>query len=400
VKVRAACVAWCDGLIIAAFLQSGSAVLSAIPSHPGPAHFYKKDLQSGVLQPDAAQQAAVDQLQLLHEALCARWQERPSLMRRLRGAFRRERREPLQGLYLWGGVGRGKTYLMDLFVRALPGERKLRLHFNRFMLRIHQQLRALQGRKNPLQEVARELAAKVDVLCFDEFFVSDIGDAMLLGTLLEHLFAEGVTLVATSNIEPEGLYENGLQRQRFLPAIALLRRHTQVLNVDGGIDYRLQSLDRAATYYCPLDAAAEAGLWQLFGELTRGQEVSEGIVLEVQQRHLEARAVGGGIVWFDFSVLCGQGRGSADYVELACQYHTAFLSGVPALGESRDDETRRFITLVDEFYDHGVKLVLSAAVPLEGLYKGTQLAFAFERTKSRLLEMQTHEYLATAHRPD
>jgi cell division protein ZapE len=382
-------------------LQSGSAVLSAIPSHPGPAHFYQQDLQSGELQPDAAQQAAVAQLQLLHEALCARWQERPTFAQRLRGALGREpRKEPLRGLYLWGGVGRGKTYLMDLFVRGLPGERKLRLHFNRFMQRIHHQLRELQGRKDPLQEVARELAARVDVLCFDEFFVSDIGDAMLLGTLLEHLFAEGVTLVATSNIEPEGLYENGLQRQRFLPAIALLRRYTQVLNVDGGVDYRLQSLDRATTYYYPLDAAAEAGLKHLFHELTRGQQVSERLMLEVQERQLPARAVGGGAVWFDFAVLCGQGRGSADYIELACQYHTVFLSGVPLLGESRDDETRRFITLVDEFYDHGVKLVLSAALPLDELYRGTQLAFAFERTKSRLLEMQTHEYLAAAHRPD
>lgn len=373
-----------------------------VPSsfQPGPIDLYREDLQSGVLQPDAAQEAAVAQLQLLHEALCARWQERPGLLKRLRQSLWREQPEPLRGLYLWGGVGRGKTYLMDLFVRALPSERKLRLHFNRFMQRTHQQLAELQGHKNPLEEVARHLAESVDVLCFDEFFVTDIGDAMILGTLLEALFAEGVTLVATSNIEPERLYENGLQRARFLPAIALLRRHTQVLNVDGGIDYRLQSLDRAATYYHPLDAAAEQGMETLFRELTRGETVSTETRLEVQQRRLEVRALAGGVIWFDFQVLCGQGRGSADYIELARRFHTVFLSDVPTLGESRDDETRRFITLVDEFYDHGVKLILSADAPLETLYQGTHLAFAFERTRSRLLEMQTHDYLARAHRPD
>jgi len=286
--------------------------LVVFPSHPGPADLYREDLQSGALQPDAAQESAVMQLQHLYEELCARWQEQPGLLKRFRQLVGREQKQPLRGLYLWGGVGRGKTYLMDLFVRALPSERKLRLHFNRFMLRTHQQLSELQGHKNPLEEVAKHLAATVDVLCFDEFFVTDIGDAMIIGTLLEALFAEGVTLVATSNIEPEGLYENGLQRDRFLPAIALLKRHTQVLNVDGGIDYRLQSLDRAATFYYPLDEAAELGLDSLFNELTRGEAVLHDTRIEVQKRRLDVKAIGGGVIWFGFNVLCGQGRGSAD----------------------------------------------------------------------------------------
>jgi cell division protein ZapE len=366
---------------------------------PGPSRAYGDDLQAGVLLPDAAQAEAVARLQRLYDKLGARRAARQSLAGRLGRALGIQA-APVTGLYLWGGVGRGKTYLMDLFFRALPGRRKLRLHFNRFMQRIHHDLRDLPGRKNPLREVARALAREADVLCFDEFFVSDFGDAMILGGLLDSLFAEGVTLVATSNVAPEGLYENGLQRQRFLPAIALLQRHTEVLNVDGGIDYRLQSLDRAATYCWPLDAAAALSLRRLFDDLTRGQEVSEGGLLELQERQLAVKAQGGGVVWFDFGVLCGRGRGGADYIDLARQYHTVFLSDVPLLEEARDDEARRFITMVDEFYDHSVKLVLSAAAPLDQLYRGTRLAFPFERTRSRLLEMQSRDYLAARHRPD
>jgi len=367
----------------------------------GPARLYQQDLQSGALQPDMAQAHAVERLQRLFETLCAR--HAINAATGLRGLWRRlqgRREPPPRGLYLWGGVGRGKTYLMDLFFHALPGERKLRLHFNRFMLHVHERLRDLQGQSDPLRSVAREFAARADVLCFDEFFVSDIGDAMILGTLLEHLFAAGVTLVATSNVVPERLYENGLQRERFLPAIALLERYTEVLGVDGGVDYRLRSLDRAATYHWPLDIRAEAALQDLFEQLTRGQQVQRDCLLTLQRRQVPVRALGNGVAWFAFEVICGQGRGSADYVELARQYHSVLVSGVPQLIESRDDETRRFITLVDEFYDHGVKLVLSAAVALETLYRGRQLAFPFERTRSRLLEMQTRDYLAAAHRPD
>lgn len=371
------------------------------PLPAGPARLYQQDLQSGALQPDAAQTLAVERLQQLFEALCA--QQARNDAGGVRGLWRRWRgrgEPPPRGLYLWGGVGRGKTYLMDLFFHSLPGERKLRLHFNRFMLHVHERLRALQGQSDPLRSVAREFAERADVLCFDEFFVSDIGDAMILGTLLEHLFAAGVTLVATSNVVPARLYENGLQRERFVPAIALLERHTQVLGVDGGVDYRLRSLDRAATYYWPLDLRAETALQELFVRLTRGQQVRHDALLTLQRRQVPVRALGNGVAWFAFEVICGQGRGSADYVELARQYHSVLVSGVPQLIESRDDEARRFITLVDEFYDHGVKLVLSAEVALESLYRGRHLAFAFERTRSRLLEMQTRDYLAGAHRPD
>lgn len=364
-----------------------------------PQEIYQHDLSQGLIVRDAAQEAAVAELQRVYVALLDKWRGQ-STWTRFKQALRIERPQPVQGLYLWGGVGRGKTYLMDLFFHALPGERKLRMHFHRFMLMVHKRLAEAKGRSDPLVHVAAGIAEQVDIVCFDEFFVSDIGDAMILANLFDALFASGVSLVATSNIEPGRLYEHGLQRRKFLPAIDLLRRYCVVLNVDGGIDYRLRSLNKAPVFHFPLDEASARALADLFAELTRGMRVEKDKELEIQERRFNALAWSEGLVWFDFEVLCGGPRAAADYIEIARQYHTVLVSGVPVFTERIDDKARRFITLVDEFYDHGVKLVLTAAADLEDLYQGSDLQFPFARTRSRLLEMQTREYLAAPHRPD
>jgi cell division protein ZapE len=268
------------------------------------------------------------------------------------------------------------------------------------MLMVHKRLGEAKGRSDPLVHVAGEIAKDVDIICFDEFFVSDIGDAMILANLLGALFEAGVTLVATSNIEPSRLYEHGLQRRKFVPAIALIERHCAILNVDGGVDYRLRSLNKAPVFHYPLDAASAQAMQDMFAELARGLRVETGKVLEIQERKIPTVAWSEGLVWFDFETLCGGPRSAADYIEIARQYHTVLVSEVPVLGERDDDRARRFITLVDEFYDHGVKLVLSAAADLPDLYRGPDLQFPFTRTRSRLLEMQTREYLGSPHRPD
>lgn len=368
----------------------------------GPMQLYRRDLQEGTIAPDAAQLRAIEALERRFQDLSSRQGAPASLLQRMRRLFARDI-DPLQrmpGLYLWGGVGRGKTYLMDLFFHALPGESKLRMHFHRFMQMVHKRLREAQGQRDPLTLVAQRLAAEVDVVCFDEFFVSDIGDAMILANLLEALFARGVMLVATSNIEPGLLYERGLQRQRFLPAIDLIRRHTEVMNMDGGVDYRLRSLDKAMVYLWPSDEVRGAALAALFDDLTRGLHVEVLKPLEIEGRLLLARRWAEGIAWFDFATLCRGARGAADYIELARQFHTVFIDDVPCFAEQADDEARRFITLVDEFYDHGVKLVLTAACELDLLYAGENLRIPFRRTVSRLTEMQTRGYLGQAHRPD
>lgn len=315
-------------------------------------------------------------------------------------AGRSHRDEHVRGLYLHGGVGRGKTYLMDVFFESLPFDEKMRTHFHRFMQRVHAELTALKRQKNPLKSVARTIAAEARVICFDEFFVSDIADAMILGGLLAHLMEEGVTLVATSNILPDRLYENGLQRERFLPAIALLKQSTDVVELDGGIDYRLRSLQQARIYYSPLGAPADAELLRSFRNLAPDHAVVEDAEpVEVLGRQIMSRMSADDVIWFDFADLCGGPRSAYDYIELARLYHSILLSNVPQLGSDKDDMARRFVSLVDELYDRHVKLIISAEVPLMELYAGTSLAFVFERTRSRLLEMQSHDYLAREHRP-
>ncbi|MEE4661809.1 MAG: cell division protein ZapE [Halieaceae bacterium] len=364
-----------------------------------PLERYHEDLQRADFQEDPAQRLAVEKLDALYHKLVEaelQAQSQPMLSRvwrRLRG----DRPEPVRGLYLWGGVGRGKTYLVDTFYDCLPFERKLRIHFHRFMQRVHAELTLREGEVNPLNSIADTLAEEARVLCFDEFFVSDITDAMILGSLMEALFARGVTLVATSNIVPDELYKDGLQRQRFLPAIAQVKQHTEVLNVDAGIDYRLRALEKAELYHYPLDDTANESLLASFQSLApeAGQRDQ---VLEINGRSLRARWVADDVVWFEFAELCDGPRSQNDYIEIARIYHAVLIGNVPAMGATTDDQARRFINLVDEFYDRGVKLILSAQVPILELYSGGRLEFEFQRTCSRLQEMQSREYLARSHR--
>jgi len=306
------------------------------------------------------------------------------------------KRPAVRGLYLWGGVGRGKTLLMDAFFDCLAHEDRLRIHFHRFMRRVHGELRQLAGTANPLDVVAERFAAESRVLCFDEFFVSDIGDAMILGELLHGLFARGVTLVATSNVAPASLYQDGLQRTRFLPAIELLQQHTLVHHLDADVDYRLRVLERAEIYHWPLDSGALDSLQRGFQGLTV-EPARENVELEVEGRIITAVRVADDVAWFDFTQICEGPRSQNDYIELARIFHAVLIGQVPVFTWRNEDAARRFISLVDEFYDHGVKLILSAEAGVTDLYQGERLGFEFERTASRLLEMQSHEYLARSH---
>lgn len=364
-----------------------------------PTQRYQQDLSRPGFRRDAAQAAAVAQLQNVYERLLAR-EKNEQTRRWLKSLFRREVIQPVKGLYLWGGVGRGKTYLMDCFYESLPFERKMRVHFHRFMRRVHSDLKSLAGQKNPLLSVADRISREARVICFDEFFVSDITDAMILGTLMEALFERGVTLVATSNIAPDYLYKDGLQRARFLRAIAVIKQNTEVMNIDGGVDYRLRALEQAELYHAPLDETADQSLMESFKSLMSGTgEIKNNIAIEVEGRHIHARYRAEGVIWFDFVELCDGPRSQNDYIELAREYHAVVISNIPGLGHKNDDQARRFINLVDEFYDRHVKLVISAALPLDALYSEGRLTFEFQRTVSRLLEMQSREYLAKPHRP-
>ena len=357
---------------------------------------YRALLNTPGFSADPAQERVVALLEDLHQALEQRRGESNGWWSRLVGRGGR-RAEPVTGLYLWGGVGRGKTMLMDMFFESQPPHDRLRMHFHRFMQRVHHELRDLAGTVDPLQQVAGHLADESRLLCFDEFFVSDIGDAMILGELLEGLFARGVTLVATSNVEPDRLYENGLQRRRFLPAMELLKRHTRAHHLGGGVDYRLRVLERAEIYHSPLDAEAERSLESSFRALAP-EEPEADVVLEIEGRPICARWVAEDVAWFAFPELCEGPRSQNDYIELARIFHAVLVSGVPRFTTRSEDAARRFISLVDEFYDHNVKLILSAEVPVTELYAGERLRFEFQRTASRLLEMQSHEYLSRTHR--
>jgi len=363
-----------------------------------PIQRYRADLRKEGFSYDPAQEAIVKLLQDLYDRLLDT-DSVPS--GGLRGWWRRLRGlgpEPEKGLYLWGGVGRGKTYLVDTFYESLPDGRKMRVHFHRFMQRVHTELIALAGEKNPLEAVADRMSSEARVICFDEFFVTDIADAMILGGLMEALFERGVTLVATSNIIPEKLYDNGLQRQRFLPAIALIEKYTLVVNLDTDVDYRLRTLQQAELYHFPLDAGADISLRACFDRLAPEQGKNWERI-QINDRYLSSRCVAEGVIWFDFAELCDGPRSQNDYIEIARIYHAVLISGVPALGANTDDQARRFISLVDEFYDRSVKLVLAAESPLLDLYSGGRLGFEFKRTLSRLQEMQSLEYLAREHKP-
>jgi len=357
-----------------------------------PTEQYQKLLAESGFSADPGQRRVIDLLEALYQVLMARKRQRSPLSRWLG----RANDEPVKGLYLWGGVGRGKTMLMDLFYECLAPEERLRIHFHRFMQRVHHELIELSGAANPLTIVAERFAQETRVLCFDEFFVSDIGDAMILGELLEKLFDNGVTLVATSNVEPDRLYENGLQRRRFLPAIELLKIHTRVHQIETDVDYRLRVLERAEIYHSPLDPAAKRGLQRSFKALAP-ESGEEDVVLEIENRPIRALRVADDVAWFDFRELCEGPRSQNDYIELARIFHAVLVSNVPRFTTRDENAARRFISLVDEFYDHNVKLILSAEVPVADLYAGERLRFEFERTSSRLLEMQSHEYLSRTH---
>jgi cell division protein ZapE len=355
---------------------------------------YEQYLQDHGHVRDPEQVHVVGLLADLQQRLVEASPSRTGLIRLLRS--NRAADAGITGLYLWGGVGRGKTFLMDLFFETLAIDRKRRVHFHRIMQEVHQRLKVLEEIEDPLDAVARDIASEARVLCFDEFFVSDIGDAMILGRLLDGLFRRGVTLVTTSNTRPEDLYKDGLQRQRFLPAIAALEQHTQVFHMGGDTDYRLKLLRQAGTFLTPDDESARSKLQLFFGESASSQ-IEENHTLEVNGRSLHVQRCAKGIAWFDFIDLCDGPRSQADYIEIARWYPTVILSGVPGLDATQENQARRFIALVDEFYDRHVKLIISADRIAESLYAGKRLQFEFERTVSRLLEMQSSEYLHLPH---
>ncbi|WP_396589370.1 cell division protein ZapE [Bermanella sp. R86510] len=366
-----------------------------------PLELYQQDLKREDFSHDAAQEMAVKHLQRLYDDLVERWkkEQNQGVLSKALSRFSRKPKEPVQGLYFWGGVGRGKTYLVDTFYDALPFERKMRTHFHRFMQRVHNELTQLAGEKNPLLIVADQIADETMVICFDEFFVSDIGDAMILGGLMQELFARGVTLVATSNIVPDGLYQNGLQRDRFIPAIKLLNKYTDVVNVDSGVDYRLRTLEQAELYHFPLDDTANSSLQKSFDSLVPdAAHIEQNVSVEVLGRNIPAKAVCDDIAWFEFNALCDGPRSQNDYIELGKLFHAILISNVPVMGAKNDDLARRFINLIDEFYDRGVKVIMSADASIADIYGKGNLEFEFQRTTSRMLEMQSHEYLAREHK--
>ncbi len=348
--------------------------------------YYQQQVQTGQIEADGLQQRALqifehflNEYNRTHQKKWWRlWQRRPLI----------------RGIYLWGSVGIGKTWLMDLFYQQLPGTRKMRLHFHVFMRRVHQRLTSLQGVDEPLKHIAREWADKVDVICFDEFFVNDITDAMILGNLFKALFDEKVSLIATSNVPPENLYRNGLQRDLFLPAIALLQSQCIVYHLNSHQDYRVRTLENAGVYWCLRQKDKKEGMQALFQKLV-GSEV-----LQLEDIMVEGRAIinwghTDNIAGFDFSVLCHEPRSQRDYLVLSEQFSTIFLRDVPEIGDREHDKITYFIQLIDILYDAHVKCVLSTtAEKAQDIYRQGPFSFEFERTQSRLTEMQTHEYLA------
>jgi cell division protein ZapE len=363
-----------------------------------PAARYQEGVIAHRWEADPAQLAVLPQFDRMHAALCA-VPENGGLLGRLKSLFGEDARAPVQGLYLWGSVGRGKTFLMDLFAASLPHGVALRRHFHRFMGEVHARLRELGERADPLEDVAEGLAARCRVLCLDEFLVNDIGDAMILANLLDALFRRGVALVTTSNTPPQGLYRDGLQRARFLPAIALIEHHCQVVEMVSPHDWRLRALTQARVYLTPPGAEAERALARIFASQAQ-DEPHEGGTIELNGRSIAVRRRAAGVIWFDFEALCEGPRAVADYIALARTVPTVILSNVPQFSIYSEDAAKRFVLLVDEFYDRHVKLVLSAAAPITELYDGERHRAEFSRTESRLIEMQSEHYLALAHRPD
>lgn len=348
---------------------------------------YEAELQARGFQSDPAQLRAVDAL----EACAAEWSR---FKAKRSNALKKLINRPVvpRGVYMFGGVGRGKSFLMDCFYNAVPLNRKTRLHFHEFMREVHRQLSELQGTVNPLDELGKRMAQRYRLVCFDEFHVADVTDAMILHRLLDAMQKHGVGMVTTSNFHPDGLYPDGLHRDRILPAIELIKQQMVVVNVDNGTDYRRRTLEQVDLYHCPLGPQADAALTAAFDQLAETRD--EDPVLHIEAREIRAVRKAGGVVWFDFRTLCGGPRSQNDYLELASQFHTVLLSNVPHMPVNLASQARRFTWLVDVLYDRRVKLMLSAAVPAEDLYTEGPLAHEFPRTVSRLNEMRSAEYLA------
>jgi cell division protein ZapE len=352
---------------------------------------YEAELASRGFQSDPAQLRAVDALERCANEWAAYKAQRSNALKKL---FHRP--EVPRGVYMYGGVGRGKSFLMDCFFNAVPIQRKTRLHFHEFMREVHRELAELQGIVNPLDELGKRISKRYKLICFDEFHVADITDAMILHRLLAALFDNGVGFVTTSNFKPDDLYPDGLHRDRILPAIALLNQKLEVLSVDNGTDYRRRTLEQLRLYLTPNGPEADAEMTQAFDKLA--ESADEDPVLRIEAREIRARRKAGGVVWFDFRTLCGGPRSQNDYLEIATQFHTVLLSDVPQMTVSRASEARRFTWLVDVFYDRRVKLIMSAAVEPEALYTEGPLAHEFPRTVSRLTEMHSAEFLALERR--
>ena len=354
---------------------------------------YRELLQQRGFVADPAQQQAVARLQRSYEEWETYKAQRKNILRRLL-------RSPVvpRGVYMWGGVGRGKSFLMDSFYAVVPVKRKTRVHFHEFMRDVHRQLDELKKVADPLDTVAANVAKKYRLICFDEFHVTDIADAMILYNLFRALFGHGVSFIVTSNFEPETLYPDGLHRDRILPAIALLKEKLDILQVDGGIDYRKRALAQVTAYHTPFGDEANLALRAAFERIA--ETADESPLIRVEGRDIHALRRAGGVIWFDFATLCGGPRSQNDYLEIASRFHTVILSDVPAMSPGMGSETRRFIWLIDVLYDHKIKLLMSAAVPIEQLYvQGTQ-AVEFQRTVSRLIEMQSAEYMEAERRHD
>jgi len=353
--------------------------------------FYQHALAQRGYQSDQAQQRAVDRLQGSFEAWVNFRAQRSSVFRRLIN-----RPDVPRGVYMWGGVGRGKSFLMDSFYSVVPVVRKTRVHFHEFMRDVHRQLDELRGMADPLDEVARRIARKYRLICFDEFHVSDIADAMILYNLLTALFENGVQFIMTSNYDPDLLYPDGLHRDRMLPTIALLKDKLDVINVDAGLDYRKRTLEQVQAYYTPLCAASDQALRTAYAKIA--ETADEDPRVHIENREIRALRRAGGIIWFDFATLCGGPRSQNDYLELASRFHTVILSGVRAMSVAQSSEARRFTWLIDVFYDHKVKLLMSAEVAPDQLYTQGVLSNEFHRTVSRIIEMQSREYMQTQRR--
>ncbi|MEO6362309.1 MAG: cell division protein ZapE [Caldimonas sp.] len=357
----------------------------------GVRQLYEDTLRQRGYQADPAQLRAIDSLERCEGEWADYKARRSNVLTKLIA------RPPIpRGVYMWGGVGRGKSFLMDCFFNAVPLQRKTRLHFHEFMREVHRELAEMHGTSDPLEHLGKSISLRFRLVCLDEFHVADITDAMILHRLLEALFAHRVSIVTTSNFPPDGLYPNGLHRERILPAIALLEERLEIVGVDAGTDYRQTTLLDVETYHTPLGEAADAAMNQAFERLAEARD--EDPVLKIEHRQIRARRRAGGVVWFDFRELCGGPRSQNDYLELATQFHTLLLSGVPQMPPRLASEARRFTWLVDVLYDRRVKLILSAAAPAEALYTEGPLVHEFPRTVSRLREMRSAEFLAESRR--